>query len=131
AARRDRVAAWPAGRHHGAPALSAGGCDIPLGRGIPLICGVPRGTAIGQRARVSIPVPAPANALVLEDVPDVAEWLARLLAERFPGISVSVAGTLAAAARVLDAGFAPELALVDLALPDGEGTELIARLAQQ
>lgn len=73
----------------------------------------------------------PGSALVLEDVPDVADWLARLLGERFPGIPVSVADSLATAATILDAGFVPELALVDLNLPDGDGIELIARLSQQ
>jgi DNA-binding NarL/FixJ family response regulator len=70
----------------------------------------------------------PTRALVIEDLTDVAAWLARLLAQRFPGIVVDTAPTLAAARQQLDAGPAPDLALVDLGLPDGDGTELIRLL---
>jgi len=72
----------------------------------------------------------PGHALVLEDLPDVAAWLARLLEQRFPGIQVVRAGTLAEARRQLEAGMSPDLALVDLGLPDGSGVDLIRQLAQ-
>lgn len=74
---------------------------------------------------------APAHALVLEDLPEVADWLAALLRERFPGIEVRLAASLAQAHRQLDGMPPPQLALVDLGLPDGNGAELIRWLAQQ
>lgn len=73
----------------------------------------------------------PRHALVLEDLPDVAGWLARLLEQRFHGVQVVHAGTLAQARRCLDAGPPPDLALVDLGLPDGSGVDLIRELAQR
>ncbi len=73
----------------------------------------------------------PSHALLLEDLPDVAAWLATLLRDRFPGIEVAHAGTLAEGLRMLDAGFVADLALVDLGLPDGNGTTLIQALAQR
>lgn len=76
---------------------------------------------------------APRHALLLEDLPEVAGWLTALLHQRFAGVQVAHAATLAQANRHLDdAGNPPpELALVDLGLPDGNGVELIARLARQ
>ncbi len=73
----------------------------------------------------------PSRALLLEDLPDVAAWLANLLRERFPGVEVVHAATLAESLRLLDKGFVADLALVDLGLPDGNGTTLIQALAQR
>ena len=75
--------------------------------------------------------PIPARALLLEDLPDVAAWLQTLLQARFPGIEVQAAATLGEGRRLLQSGFQPQLALVDLGLPDGDGTALIGMLAQQ
>jgi len=73
----------------------------------------------------------PSRALLLEDLPDVAGWLATLLRDRFPGVEVAHASTLAEGLRLLDGGFLADLALVDLGLPDGNGTTLIRALAQR
>ena len=73
----------------------------------------------------------PARALLLEDLPEVADWLTALLAQRFPGIHVDHAATLGEARRLLDSDIQPQLALVDLGLPDGDGTALIRPLAQR
>ena len=73
----------------------------------------------------------PSRALLLEDLPDVAAWLSALLRDRFPGVEVAHAGTLAEGLRLLDDGFVADLALVDLGLPDGNGTTLIQALAQR
>ena len=54
----------------------------------------------------------PAHALILEDLPDVASWLIRLLEQRFPGVQVACAGTLAQARRQLETGPSPDVALV-------------------
>ena len=48
--------------------------------------------------------PMPTCALLLEDLADVAAWLQALLLDRFPGITVAHAATLAEARRLLDAG---------------------------
>lgn len=71
----------------------------------------------------------PRHALVLEDLPEVAVWLQQMLAEQFPGIRIQHAATLRAARQWLADGAQADLALVDLGLPDGDGTELIRQLA--
>lgn len=68
--------------------------------------------------------------LVLEDLECSADWLSRALGGAFPGIETRVTGTLAEAQRVLQE-FVPEIALVDLSLPDGSGVELISRAARE
>ncbi|MDE2407590.1 MAG: response regulator transcription factor [Xanthomonadaceae bacterium] len=73
----------------------------------------------------------PTHALLLEDLPDVAQWLTRLLQARFAGIQVTHAANLAEARRALQSATPAQLALVDLGLPDGDGTQLIRPLAQQ
>lgn len=74
----------------------------------------------------------PTCALLLEDLPDVAHWLQSLLVERFPGIEVVHAASLVQARQILqNSNFQPQLALLDLGLPDGDGTQLIRPLAQQ
>ncbi len=74
-------------------------------------------------------VPMPRTALILEDVTAIRHWFGDLLHELFPGIAVQAASTLAQARTLLREGPSPHLALVDLGLPDGSGTELIRALA--
>ena len=71
---------------------------------------------------------SPHTILILEDIPEVAHWLRELVTQLFANVRVTTAGTLAAARQTL-AGFSPDLALVDLALPDGNGTDLIRDLS--
>jgi DNA-binding NarL/FixJ family response regulator len=47
------------------------------------------------------------------------------LTQSFPGIAISAAFTLADAREKLAAGSMPDIALIDLGLPDGSGVELI------
>jgi DNA-binding NarL/FixJ family response regulator len=68
--------------------------------------------------------------LVLEDQLPLARWLVETLEECFPGIQVQHAATLAAGLR-LSASQAPDIALVDLGLPDGSGIELIRDLVNR
>lgn len=74
---------------------------------------------------------APARALLLEDLPEVAQWLRALLGKHFPGIDIQHAASLGEGRRLLESGFQPQLALLDLGLPDGDGTALIRPLAQR
>lgn len=68
------------------------------------------------------------TALILDDVPDSQIWLSQALSSAFPGIQLSAADSLKEARAWLADHPAPELALIDLGLPDGSGTGLIAEL---
>ncbi|HVT35749.1 MAG TPA: response regulator transcription factor, partial [Nevskiaceae bacterium] len=69
------------------------------------------------------------HAIVVEDLPSSSHWLSQALAEAFPGIEVRNAASLSAARALLRAAL-PEIALIDLGLPDGSGVDLIAQLAR-
>jgi DNA-binding NarL/FixJ family response regulator len=66
---------------------------------------------------------------IVEDVPASAAWLAAAVAAAFARAGVTVAETVAAAKAAL-ASAPPTLALVDLDLPDGSGTEVIEALVR-
>jgi len=68
------------------------------------------------------------TALILDDVPDSQIWLTEALNATFPGIVPGLSGSLAEARQWLALHPAPDLALIDLGLPDGSGVELIAEL---
>ncbi len=67
--------------------------------------------------------------LVVEDLPAPAQWLAAVLEESFAGIRVDVASSLAEARTILEKR-SPDIALIDLGLPDGSGVDLIRDIAQ-
>jgi DNA-binding NarL/FixJ family response regulator len=69
------------------------------------------------------------SGLVIEDLPAPARWLSGVLAEAFPGIEVAMAASVAEAQQAI-ARHVPDIALVDLGLPDGSGLELIRLLTQ-
>lgn len=73
-------------------------------------------------------LPEPRTALVLEDLPSARAMLVTTLQAAFPGIEVATAETLADARRAV-AELVPEIALIDIGLPDGSGVDLIAELA--
>lgn len=66
--------------------------------------------------------------LVVEDLKAPAEWLAGVLTSAFPGIVVHTSPSLAGA-RALASAHPPDIALIDLGLPDGSGIDLIRQLA--
>lgn len=68
------------------------------------------------------------TALILDDVPDSQAWLCQALVAVFPDIALHCTGNLAEARAWLSAHPAPDLALIDLGLPDGSGVELIVEL---
>lgn len=86
---------------------------------------VARVGALGMLAAMSA---SPQTGLVIEDLPMPARWLAGVLEEAFPGIAVSIAGSLAETRAWLAAHAPPDIALVDLGLPDGNGADLIREL---
>ncbi|ULQ46105.1 response regulator transcription factor [Flagellatimonas centrodinii] len=69
------------------------------------------------------------HGLIVEDLPAPAQWLGQMLAEAFPEIAVAITGSLAEARRQLDVRL-PDIALIDLGLPDGYGVDLIRELHQ-
>lgn len=67
------------------------------------------------------------SALVVDDLAASRDWLSSALALAFPGIAITLARSLGEARPHLDA--TPQLALIDLGLPDGSGVRLIEHLA--
>ena len=67
------------------------------------------------------------NGLLVEDLPPSQDWLRGVVEQTFPGIGVTVVDTLAAARQALAARL-PDIALIDLGLPDGDGTDLVCEL---
>ncbi|MGK0470924.1 MAG: DNA-binding NarL/FixJ family response regulator [Candidatus Azotimanducaceae bacterium] len=62
--------------------------------------------------------------LILEDMPDTQKWLLESCKIAYPNALVAVAGSIAAAREILKSS-KPDLALVDLHLPDGKGNSFI------
>ncbi len=70
---------------------------------------------------------APRRALVLDDLAASRRWLRAALEQAYPGIIVLEADCLAAAESMLVPP--PDLALIDLGLPDGSGVQMIEKLS--
>ena len=70
------------------------------------------------------------NVLILEDMPDTQNWLKGACLLAFPDANITIVSNLAAASAQLEE-MRPEIALVDLELPDGKGHHFIATLREQ
>lgn len=68
--------------------------------------------------------------LILEDMPDTQKWLEGACKLAFPSVTTSVASNIAAANEFI-ASQEPDIALIDLQLPDGKGHDFIAVLNAQ
>lgn len=73
--------------------------------------------------------PPPHCTLVVDDLPDSRDWLAQAVRRAHPRTRLLAAGSLAEARQRLREA-SPELALVDLDLPDGSGIGLIETLVR-
>lgn len=69
-------------------------------------------------------------ALILEDIPEARAWMAGLLLKAYPHIEIKQACSIEQA-RMLCKEFVFDLALVDLSLPDGSGSNFILELSQK
>lgn len=77
-------------------------------------------------------VPTFAAALIVEDIAATRDWLGRLVHEGFPGVGVVHAATLKEARAWLERCPVPDpLMLIDLGLPDGDGTDFIHEARQR
>lgn len=72
---------------------------------------------------------APRTALVVDDDPQARQWLRAAVAQAFPAARIVDAASLREG-RVAIRATPPDLALVDLDLPDGSGVMLIEALAR-
>src|SRR5688572_4229205 len=84
--------------------------------------------ATGAASNSSSRHAGPPSVLVVEDDRTARRAIASIL--RLQGFAVSEAGTLADAMRESSAGL-PAWILLDLMLPDGNGTELLRRLRRE
>jgi DNA-binding NarL/FixJ family response regulator len=66
--------------------------------------------------------------LLVEDLPETQRWLVLALRAAFPVLDITTAASLHEAREQLAQHPTPDLALIDLGLPDGSGIELIAEL---
>jgi DNA-binding NarL/FixJ family response regulator len=69
------------------------------------------------------------HALIVEDLPQVRDWLVTVLTHAFPGVQVTLAGRRDDALRCVLAQ-PVDLALIDLGLPDGSGVDVVGALRQ-
>lgn len=67
------------------------------------------------------------QALIVEDVLETRQWLCQIARDAFPGIDLLEAASLRAAQAMLRRG-CPDLALIDLGLPDGSGLDLLGTI---
>jgi len=68
------------------------------------------------------------NILLLEDLPEIRAWLKSLVLQVFPTARITECSRVADALMQVSSGPRFELALVDLGLPDGSGTDVVAAL---
>ena len=65
--------------------------------------------------------------LIVEDISETRHWLASIAAQAFPGCSVDDAASVGSAFAAV-ARHAPDVALIDLGLPDGSGLDVLRHL---
>lgn len=68
--------------------------------------------------------------LILEDMPDTQKWLKEACLLAFPDSDVAICSTVASASEYIDKAI-PTIALLDIELPDGKGSDFIPTLLEQ
>lgn len=71
------------------------------------------------------------RALIVDDHPLMREAVCSLLAKMRPGAEPVVAGSVAEAQRALDGPWLPDVAVLDLRLPDGDSEPVVRRLRER
>lgn len=66
--------------------------------------------------------------LIVEDITETSRWLAEIAADAFPGATVRCAASVREALAIIAAD-PPDVALVDLGLPDGSGLAVVHHLS--
>ncbi|MDH2916726.1 MAG: response regulator transcription factor [Gallionella sp.] len=69
-------------------------------------------------------------ALILEDMPESQEMLREVAQQAFPGMRVRFESSVAGALKIIDQ-FQFDLALIDLSLPDGDGTTVVEAMVSR
>ena len=69
------------------------------------------------------------NVLIIEDIYETSQWLADVVKKAFPTTNLTLCSSIKSTTEVLNQ-CSPDLALVDIKLPDGEGLTLIPKILQ-
>lgn len=70
------------------------------------------------------------SALIVEDLPEIRNWLTQVARGAFPELAVMTAARLDEALQLVDRE-PVDLALIDLGLPDGNGIDVVGALRRQ
>ena len=68
--------------------------------------------------------------LILEDNHDAQQYLYKVLKSSFPGVIIDMASSVEEASQFLESA-QPDIALIDLNLPDGSGVEILNKLSSE
>ena len=68
------------------------------------------------------------NILLLEDLPEIRAWLKSLVLQVFPTARITECSRVHDALAQVGSGLKFDLALIDLGLPDGSGTDVVSAL---